>query len=68
MVCYQVLPLEDAVLGEADDLVLRMKLAIHPLDYRANQCRLVIELTERPKNPLAVLVTSQRKVLSASDT
>ena len=58
---------ENAVLSEADDTVLRMEPGIHPLDDITNQRRLIFEFAERPQNPVAVLMTRQRKVLPTPD-
>ena len=57
----------DVFFGDADDTVLWLELGIHPLNDVANQRQLSVEFTERPQNPVAILVTSQREVLPPPD-
>ena len=53
----------DVFFGDADDTVLWLELGIHSLNEVANQRQLLVEFTERPQNPVAILVTDQREVL-----
>ena len=57
----------DVFFGDADDTVLWLELGIHPLNDVANQRHLLVEFTERPQNPVAILVTGQREVLPPPD-
>lgn len=57
----------DVFFGDADDTVLWLELGIHPLNDVASQRQLSVEFTERPQNPVAILVTGQHEVLPPPD-